>query len=70
MSKNAYIAKQLLGAHPIITVTDKYMRKRQISWGNPCIWLCNEDPYYDFNSDLRNWLDGNVVRIHLTQPLF
>lgn len=35
--------KQWLGCQREFVITDKYRKKLSISWGKPCIYLCNDD---------------------------
>jgi len=60
-----------LGCQRQFTVTDKYRKKRTVTWGKPTIWLCNEsgDPRRHLPGD-RDWLLGNVVFVELVKPLF
>ena len=48
---------------------DKYMTKRTIKWGKPCIWLSNTDPR-ECNKWDRNWVNGNAVVINLNHCLW
>lgn len=48
--------------------TDKYRRKKHITWGKPCIWIMNEDPYTQ-EVDI-DWLEANCLILHIKEPLF
>ncbi len=41
--------KQYLGAQETFTVSDKYKKKRTVTWGKPCIVLSNQMP------DFKDW---------------
>lgn len=58
--------KQWLGAQRQFTATDKYMRKRQLLWGKPCIFLANQIPDFDD----RDWINANCSIVQLRNPLF
>lgn len=63
--------KSFLGCQRSFVLTDKYRGKRTVTWGRPCIWLCN--PEYDPRGALplsREWLTVNCVFIELSEPLF
>ena len=60
--------KQFLGCHKQFTVTDKYHKKKQIFWGKPVVWICNEDPkVWSIDSD---WMEDNVVVVRVNNKLF
>lgn len=59
--------KGWLGAQAQFTVTDKFRHKTTIQWGRPTIWLTNDSPYMDVDTD---WLQGNCFIVHLTAPIF
>jgi len=62
--------KQFLGCQQEFTVTDKYLKKRNIrNWGKPCIYLSNQDPRTYPGIDVK-WLEGNCTIVELKQPLF
>lgn len=58
--------KQWLGAQKEFTLTDKYRKKMTVTWGKPCIFLCNEDNVPP-SSD---WMLSNCVFVRLNSPLF
>jgi len=64
--------KSFLGCQKRFVLTDKYRKKRTISWGKPCIWLCNRDndPRGIISGTELEWLSGNVKIVELSQPLF
>jgi len=59
--------KGWFGAQREFYVTDKYKKKKLITWGNPCILLCNILP--DFGED-RDWWNVNCLFINLIQKLY
>lgn len=58
--------KQWLGAQHEFTVTDKYMRKRTIRWGKPCILLSNDLPIF---KDMI-WLRANCFVVEVLNKMF
>lgn len=58
--------KQWLGAQEQFTATDKYMRKRTIHWGKPCIVLSNSEPNF---SDT-DWISANTFKLHVRGCLY
>ena len=61
--------KPLLGCQEQFTVADKYHKKKQLSFGKPVIWLCNEDPSTWKGIDLE-WIYGNVLVVGVHSKLF
>lgn len=58
--KNLY--KYFFGAQKEFILCDKYMKKRRVRWGKPCIFLCNDDnDPFQLNVDGLDWISGNVV---------
>lgn len=59
--------KNLVGGNPIVTVTDKYVRKRTLEWGNPTIWTLNQLP-----EAIRNdpWIIANCDVIDIVDKLY
>jgi len=66
--------KSFLGGQHQFTITDKYMKKKSIIWGKPCIFVCNEDhdPRLDpkLSSSFIDWLSGNCVYVDIENKLF
>lgn len=73
--------KALWGAQKEFSVTDKFKRKRQIKWGKPMIWICNEDddPFVMLNKrgdafllkgSTRDWYEANCKKVVIAQPLY
>ena len=66
--------KQWLGAQKHFTCTDKYVGKIDITFGKPCIFLCNRDgdPFLNhmLGEDFLDWLRGNTVYIDIGETLF
>lgn len=58
--------KQWMGCQETFTVTDKYRKKKTISWGKPSIFLCNPED----EPPESNWLNENSLRIRLRSSLF
>ena len=68
--------KAFLGGQEQFTVTDKFHRKKQLSWEKPVIWISNKDPK-DWKGIDYEWLIGNkddsksnVVKVEIKFPLF
>lgn len=67
--------KQWLGCQVNITVTDKYVRKKNFKGGIPAIYLTNipmphwKDRHHTYDQ-LYQWLMGNCVVVDVTEPLF
>lgn len=61
-----YNYKQFLGAQKEFELTDKYMKKKTVTWGKPCIILSNEEP----NFKDHNWILLNCITETLKNKLF
>ena len=61
--------KEFFGAQREFDITDKYMKKRTVHWGKPCIWLSNRDPLTTTVHD-HAWIRGNTVIYELTHALY
>jgi len=53
--------KQWLGAQAVFTTTDKYIRKRQLVWGRPCILVSNMMPAFDDEQ----WINDNCMKVFI-----
>lgn len=64
--------KSFLGAQDRFVLTDKYRKKRTVSWGKPCIWLCNDDgnPCGALSRTELDWIELNCVIFNYNYPLF
>ena len=63
--------KAFLGCHEQFTVTDKFHKKKQLMWGKPVIWLCNEDPLQWKLSDIDMvWVKGNCDIVYVGEKLY
>lgn len=62
-----FFYKSWFGAQQQFTATDKYKKKQQINWGNPCILLCNNLP--DFGIEEPWWLI-NCKIVHINNKLY
>jgi len=63
--------KPFLGCQKQFTVTDKYHKKKQMEFGKPVIWLCNEDPSTWKVSEVEmKWILGNVVIVGISSELY
>ena len=51
--------KSWLGGQRSFVATDKYIKKLRVTWGKPCIFLCNDDPYLLVSDTCRRFLDKN-----------
>lgn len=56
--------KCFIGSQKTFTITDKYRKKRTVSWGKPCIILTNDSP------TLTPWEELNVQRIFVNTKMF
>lgn len=61
--------KEWLGGQHQFSTTDKYHKKISVSWGRPCIYISNKDPYLTAppSVDL-DWLRGNTICVEITAP--
>jgi len=64
--------KSFFGAQKTFTLTDKYRKKRTVTWGRPLIWICNPDmdPRGSLSGAAREWLHLNSVVGVVNDPLF
>lgn len=58
------------GGQEEFTVTDKYRKKKTITWGKPVIYLTNPDldPYR--HAQWNDWFADNCIRVVLQVPLY
>jgi len=61
-----YCYKQFLGAQKEFVLTDKYIKKKNLKWGKPCIILSNDFP--DFKD--KAWIEVNCFICEIRTPLF
>jgi hypothetical protein len=57
--------KNWLGGQDNFTVSDRYMKKADISWSKPCIFLANTDPLAGCSKATQHWLRGNCTIVDL-----
>lgn len=62
--------KALLGAQAQFTMTDKYRKKVTLTWGKPCIYLCNKDMDVYNSCEEAMWLRDNCVYVILHNKLY
>lgn len=62
--------KGFLGAQQEFTLTDKYRKKRTVTWGKPTIFLCNPDQDVYYTCDERTWLLENALYYSLNNKLY
>ncbi|UPW41528.1 replication associated protein [Peromfec virus RodF8_90] len=64
--------KSFFGAQKSFVLTDKYRQKRTVSWGRPCIWVCNFEghPRRALSGAQCSWLALNSTTVEITEPLF
>lgn len=62
--------KALLGAQQQFTLTDKYRKKVTLSWGKPCIYLCNRDMDVFNTCEEWHWLKENCIYVRLDNKLY
>lgn len=58
--------KAIIGCQPFITLYDKYKPPKQIQWGIPCIWLCNNWPSFNDN----DYVAANALKVLIDEPLY
>ena len=63
--------KQLLGCQWEFELTDKYRRKRSVTYGLPAIVLCNRDGWLDIANDpMFDWIKDNMIVVEIKDALF
>ena len=65
----AFDYKAWLGGQLHFTITDKYMKKKTISWGKPCIYISNDDPFMDRGIDI-DWLTANTICVNIDSRMY
>lgn len=62
--------KAWMGGQLHFSITDKYMKKRSITWGRPCIYLSNENPLLDARGVDLDWLLANAVVVNIDRSMY
>lgn len=62
--------KGWLGGQLHFSVTDKYMKKKSITWGKPCIYIANANPYDSERGIDSEWLLANTVIVEIDRPMY
>jgi len=63
--------KQFLGCQEQFTVTDKFHKKKQLLWGKPVIWICNDNPVsWGLGINDMDWIRGNCDIVHVVNKLY
>jgi uncharacterized Rossmann fold enzyme len=62
--------KSWWGAQQEFTATDKYTKKKTITWGKPCIYLCNPEDDPSLSPKWNVWFSQNSIRVDLINKLF
>lgn len=62
--------KAWLGGQLHFSVTDKYMKKKTITWGKPCIYIANENPFDTERWADLEWLAANTEIVHIDRPMY
>jgi len=66
--------KSFLGCQKRFVLTDKYRKKRTVSWGKPCIVCGNNDddgnPFRALPRTHLGWLEKNCDFVEIVLPLF
>lgn len=62
--------KSWLGGQLHFNVTDKYVKKMEINWGKPSIYITNDDPFDGSRGIDFEWLRANTVCVHIDQPMY
>jgi hypothetical protein len=59
-----------LGGQLQFNATDKYTRKRVVSWGKPTIYITNDDPFEARRGDIDfEWLRANVTVVNIDKNI-
>lgn len=61
--------KQFIGCQKVFTLTDKYKKKKTVTWGKPAIILTNDNVFNYIHNSL-DWYNNNLQTIELINPLF
>lgn len=69
-SSTVEMKKAWFGAQHTFTMTDKYVRKMQITNGKPLIYICNYDPFDEYDMEERDWFRENTIVVKINTPLF
>ncbi|UYD39151.1 MAG: replication associated protein [Wigfec virus K19_493] len=64
--------KQFWGAQKQFVITDKYRKKRDIIWGKPLIYICNDDqnPFYLMPRCEEDWYKQNCITAFIVNKLY
>lgn len=63
--------KFFLGAQKEGILTDKYMKKKRVRNGLPCIWVTNNHIYNDLDNETdKDWLEKNTVTVFISNKLY
>lgn len=62
--------KQFLGGQKSFILTEKYVRKTRITFGKPCVYISNSDPFMDMSEEEKEYFGENVKVIFLTNKLY
>jgi hypothetical protein len=57
--------KNWMGGQDNFTISDKYSKKLDITWGKPCIFLSNKDPMAGLPHEDQCWLRANCTIVDL-----
>lgn len=57
--------KNWMGGQDRFTISDKFERKMDVTWGKPCIFLSNKDPLIGLPHEDVSWLEANCIIVHL-----
>jgi hypothetical protein len=57
--------KNWMGGQDDFTISDKYAKKIDVSWGKPCVFLSNDDPMLGLREKDQNWLRANCTIVHM-----
>lgn len=71
-SNFSHYAKAFFGCQRDFSVSDKYRKKKRLSGGVPCIYLCNPEDVTKEMQDfiLSNWGQQNIVMVNLVNKLY
>jgi hypothetical protein len=62
--------KSWLGGQHHFNITDKYMKKKSVTWGKPSIYIANEDPFVTERGVDLDWLSENTICVHIDRPMY
>lgn len=62
--------KSFWGAQKSFVVTDKYRKKKTLSFGKPLIFLCNPEDDPTLSNKWSQWFEDNCTIVKITNKLY